>query len=133
MIYFNCIVKDTNEDTNKFLTGYWVSDNKFAKLSDIDDMIMLIDGSEHSGFLIIIIDKIINTNDEFFIKINNIKNNNGFYEFEIEFLSDDEDFIWYNKKFEGILSINNGNLKLFNNNILYANLYKDNKITDILN
>ena len=29
------------DDIDKFINGYWISDNKFAKLSDIDDMIIV--------------------------------------------------------------------------------------------
>jgi hypothetical protein len=127
-----------NDEIKEFINGYWTSDNKFAKVSDIDDMILNIDIENNNGFLIIIIDKEINDSDEFILKIhksNNKKNkcDSKYNEFEIEFLSDDEDFIWYDKKFKAILSIDDGSLKLFHDDTLYADLFKDNKMTHLLN
>ena len=49
--------------------------------------------------------------------------------FDISFISEDPEFIWQDKEFKCILSINDGNLKLFNGETLYANLFKDNKIS----
>lgn len=126
-----------NFEIEEYIDGYWTSDNKFAKVSNIDDMILNIDIENSTGFLIIIIDKEINNSDEFILKIHKIHNNKNkckkkYNEFEIEFLSDDEDFIWYDKKFKAILSIDNGSLKLFNNDTLYADLFKDNKMTHLL-
>ena len=121
----------------EYINGYWTSDNDFAKISDIDDMILNIDIDNSTGFLIIIIDKEINNSDEFILKIEKIHNpknkcKKNYNEVNIEFLSDDEDFIWYDKKFKAILSIDNGSLKLFHNDTLYADLFKDNKMTHIL-
>jgi hypothetical protein len=126
-------IKETPK-IDDFINGYWTSDNNFAKISYIDDMILNIDIENSTGFLIIIIDKEINNSDEFILKIENSKNKckKKYKEFEIEFLSDDEDFIWYDKKFKAILSIDDGSLKLFHDNTLYADLFKDNKITYIL-
>jgi len=115
-----------------FINGYWTSNKEFAKLSKIDDMILNIDINDASGFLIIIIDKEINSNDEFFIDIDNFKYHDGVYKFNMELISDDENFIWNEKKFKCIMSINDGSLKLFNENILYADLYKDNNMTNLL-
>ena len=140
-IYFNCIRENEENssvvDIENYIHGYWTSDNNFAKISDIDDMILNIDVENLSGFLIIIIDKEINDSDEFILKIDKIqskKNKCGgvYNEFEIEFLTDDEDFIWYDKKFKAILSIDDGSLKLFHNDTLYANLFKDNKMSYLL-
>lgn len=132
MIYFNYNIESTH--ISKYINGYWTSNNKFAKLSDIDDMILNIDIENLSGFLIIIIDKEIVNNDEFILKINKIQNKkNSIAEFEVEFLSDDDEFIWFDKKFKAILSINEGSLKLFHNDTLYADLFKDNKMTYLLN
>ncbi len=122
---------------DNFINGYWTSDNNFAKASDIDDMILNIDIENSSGFLIVIIDKEINDSDEFILKIKKIhspknKCKTKYDEFEIEFLSDDENFIWYDKKFKAILSIDDGSLKLFHNDTLYADLFKDNKMSYLL-
>jgi hypothetical protein len=116
------------------LNGYWTSDKDFAKISNIDDMILNIDIENANGFLIIIIDKEINNSDEFILKINKIHNikTNECTEFEIQFISEDDDFIWNDKKFKALLSIDNGSLKLFHNDTLYANLFKDNKMTYLL-
>lgn len=127
-----------NNEIKEFMNGYWTSDNKFAKVSDIDDMILNIDIENNTGFLIIIIDKEINNSDDFILKIGksyNKKNkcDSKYNEFEIEFLSEDEDFIWYDKKFKAILSIDDGSLKLFHDDTLYADLFKDNKMTHLLN
>ena len=129
LIYFTYICKNKeNHIIDEFINGYWISDNNFAKISDIDDMILNFDIKNSSGFLIVIIDKEINDSDEFILKIHKCENN----EFEIEFLSDDENFIWYDKKFKAILSINEGSLKLYHNDTLYADLFKDNKMTHLL-
>ena len=128
---------DEKNEISEFINGYWTSDNKFAKVSDINDMILNIDIENNTGFLIIIIDKEINDSDEFILKIHNISSKKNkckkkYNEFEIEFLSDDEDFIWYDKNFKAILSIDDGSLKLFHNDTLYADLFKDNKMTHLL-
>jgi hypothetical protein len=137
-IFTTCFsFKKDNFEIEEYINGYWTSDNNFAKVSNIDDMILNIDIENSTGFLIIIIDKEINNSDEFILKINKIQNSKNkckkkYNEFEIEFLSDDEDFIWYDKKFKAILSMDNGSLKLFHDNTLYADLFKDNKMTHIL-
>lgn len=138
-IFTTCFYSvNEKNDFKEFINGYWTSDNKFAKVSDIDDMILNIDIENNTGFLIIIIDKEINDSDEFILKIHKIHNKKNkckskYNEFEIEFLSDDEDFIWYDKKFKAILSVDDGSLKLFHNDTLYADLFKDNKMTHLLN
>lgn len=137
-IFTTCFYSvNEKNDFKEFINGYWTSDNKFAKVSDIDDMILNIDIENNTGFLIIIIDKEINDSDEFILKIHKLHNKKNkckskYNEFEIEFLSDDEDFIWYDKKFKAILSVDDGSLKLFHNDTLYANLFKDNKMTHLL-
>jgi hypothetical protein len=140
-IFTTCVysVNEKNQITEirEFINGYWTSDNKFAKVSDIDDMILNIDIENNTGFLIIIIDKEINDSDDFILKIHKLHSKKNkcdpkYNEFEIEFLSDDEDFIWYDKKFKAILSIDDGSLKLFHGDTLYADLFKDNKMTHLL-
>lgn len=121
-----------NQNNQNYLNGYWTSDSNFSKISDIDEMILNIDSEDSTGFLVIIIDNEINDNYEFIFKINKETNNKNYNEFEIEFLSDDENFIWDEKKFNAILSINDGTLKLFHNDTLFADLIKDNKMTQIL-
>ena len=141
MTYYDAFYVREKKYTNEFINGYWTSDNEFAKVSDIDDMILNIDIENNTGFLIIIIDKEINDSDEFILKIHKLHNKknkcksnakSNYNEFEIEFLSDDEDFIWYDKQFKAILSIDDGSLKLFHNDTLYADLFKDNKMTHLL-
>lgn len=120
---------------NTYLEGYWISDDKFLKLSDIDNLILYVDIINNFGYLIIIKDKQIAHNVEFSINFdhNNIsieKNKNlDNILFNISFNSDDLDFIWKDKVFKCILSMNDGNLKLFNNETLYGNLFKENKIS----
>jgi len=120
------------DNLSKYLEGYWISDNNFLKLSEIDNLILYIDIINNFGYLVIVKDKQIAHNIEFTIKykkksitidnLNNIK-------FDISFKSNDHDFIWKNKQFNCILSMNDGNLKLFENNILYGNLFKENKVS----
>ena len=122
-----------------YLDGYWTSNPEFNKLSDIDNMIFYIDYTNNNGYLLIISNnKLISKNEiTMLIDENNIKSDNNIYSnllFKCSFMNNDkEDFIWNNIDFECILSINNGNLKLFNNNTLYADLYKDNMITSYIN
>lgn len=122
-----------------YLDGYWTSNPEFNKLSDIDNMIFYIDYNNNNGYLLIISNnKLISKNEiTMLIDENNIKFDDNIYSnllFKCTFMNDDKNnFIWNNINFDCILSINNGNLKLFNNNILYADLYKDNMITSYIN
>lgn len=117
--------KTCNVDNIKnFMNGYWSSDNDFATESEIDEMILNIDIESMTGFLVIIVDKKIILNNDFDILLTS---NN------IEFISDDINFIWNDKKFKIKISKDTGLLQLFYNNVLYASLYKDNKITAIFN
>jgi len=122
------------KNINAYLEGYWISDNNFLKLSDIDDLILFIDVINNFGYLIIVKNKQIIHNVEFTINFNqkNIQIDNNNLDnvlFNISFSSNDPDFIWSNKEFKCILSMTNGNLKLFNNDTLFGNLFKENKIS----
>lgn len=131
----NCI---NNVNIKNYINGYWTSDNKFSKLSDIDEMIIYFDLEKNNGYLIIINDNNIAINSEFDILLNDkfeytYKDVNNNLLFNVEFKSDDNDFIWDNKIFNCILSINSGSLKVFHEDTIYADLFKDNKITYYLN
>ena len=121
----NTISKNIN-DTEDFINGYWTSDNDFAIESEIDEMILNIDIDSMKGFLVIIVDKKIILNDDFDILLQPDTN-------EIEFVSDNINFIWNEKKFKMNIVKNKGFIQLSHNNTLYASLYKDNKITSIFN
>lgn len=113
-------------DTKDFINGYWSSDNDFANESEIDEMILNLDTKSMTGFLVIIVDKKIILNNDFDILLpTNTK--------EIEFISDNINFIWNEKRFKMHIIKNKGFLQLYHNNTLYASLYKDNKITSIFN
>lgn len=123
-----------NNNLEKYLDGYWLSENNFLKLSGIDNLILYLDIVNNFGYLVIIKNKKIIHNVEFTINYNNsikIDNNNPLenISFNISFNSLDDEFIWNNKIFNAILSINDGNLKLFENNTLFGNLFKENKIS----
>lgn len=135
-LYKKCIVtNENNKNINKnnennnikdFLNGYWSSDNDFAQNSEIDEMILNIDTNSMTGFLVIIVDKKIVINDDFDILLDINCN-------ETEFVSDNINFIWNEKKFKMHIVKNKGILQLYHNDILYASLYKDNKITALFN
>lgn len=125
----NCnkkIYNEINNENKEFLNGYWSSDNEFAKRSEIDEMILNIDIQSMTGFLVIIVDNKIVINDDFDIILNTNCN-------EIEFISDNINFIWNEKKFKMHLIKSKGLLNLYHNDILYGCLYKDNKISSIFN
>jgi hypothetical protein len=136
--------KLNNELNNSlsYLDGYWISNIQFNKESDIDNMILYIDFNNKTGKLMIISDNNILSQDDIILNINNktIKKSknilNKFY-FTCKFKklksSKDNLFIWKNLEFKCSLSINNGNLKLFCNNTLYADLNKDNIISNYIN
>lgn len=123
------------DNLSKYLEGYWISDNNFLKISEIDNLILYIDIITNFGYLVIVKNKQIVHNIEF--KTNYKKNtiimdkndNLNNIKFDISFNSKDPDFIWKDKVFNCILSINDGNLKLFEKNILYGNLFKENKVS----
>lgn len=108
-----------------FINGYWTSDNDFAKMSDIDEMILNIDIENKKGFLVIVVEKKIVSNDEFDILLNKDCN-------EIEFVSDNINFIWNEKKFNFDISLIKGSLVLYYEDTIFASLYKDNKMTALL-
>ena len=95
-------------------------------MSEIDEMILNIDSITKKGFLVIIVDNKIASNDEFDI-LTDTKCK------EIEFVSNNIDFIWNEKKFTMNISIYKGSLILYHNDMVYAKLYKDNKMSSILN
>ena len=106
-----CYKTDNNiiqDNLSKYLEGYWISDNNFLKISEIDNLILYIDIITNFGYLVIVKNKQIVHNIEF--KTNYKKNT-------------------IIKVFNCILSINDGNLKLFEKNILYGNLFKENKVS----
>ena len=121
--------KSLNTNTNdigEFINGYWSSDNDFANESEIDEMILNIDINTMTGFLVIVVDKKIILNDDFDILLQPVGK-------EIEFISDNINFIWNDKKFKMHIVKNKGFIQLYHNNTLYASLYKDNKLTSIFN
>lgn len=125
-IYLNHTKKENSEFIKDFINGYWSSDDDFAKLSEIDEMILNIDSKTMRGFLVIIVDNKIIINNDFDILLFYNKCN------EIEFISDSIDFIWSEKKFKITTSINKGSIQLYHDDVLYASLYKDNKISSLL-
>lgn len=122
-IYLNYTKNESPKFIKEFINGYWTSDDDFAKLSEIDEMILNIDSKTMVGFLVIIVDNKIIINNDFDILINCN---------EIEFISDSIEFIWNEKKFKISTSINKGSLQLYHDDVLYASLYKDNKISSLL-
>ena len=137
--YENNDIININNNLDKYLSGYWLSENNFLKLSGIDNLILYLDIINNFGYLVIIKNKKIIHNIEFTINYNKklikIDNKNPLdnISFDISFNSLDNDFIWKNKIFNAILSISNGNIKLFENNTLFGNLFKENKISYYLN
>jgi hypothetical protein len=117
---------ESAEFIKEFINGYWTSDDDFAKLSEIDEMILNIDSNSMRGFLVIIVDNNIIINNDFDLLLFHNKCN------EIEFISDSIDFIWSEKKFKISTSINKGSIQLYYDDVLYASLYKDNKISSLL-
>jgi hypothetical protein len=113
-------------DIDDFINGYWSSDNDFANESEIDEMILNIDSTSMTGFVVIIVDKKIILNNEFDILLQPNAN-------EIEFVSDNINFIWNDKKFKMHIIKNKGFIQLYHNDTLYASLYKDNKLSALFN
>lgn len=140
---FNSLTSTTNnyicnDNYLNYLDGYWISNAEFNELSNIDKMILYINYSDNSGYLTIITNNEIISQDELDL---NIDNNINFDKNKLENMNfkllfnnkEGNNFIWKNKEFNSILSINNGNLKLFYKDTLYADLYKDNMITSYIN
>lgn len=124
-----------NKDQLNFLNGYWISNDDFNSYANIDNMILYLDTDNTSNISIIINNKLICNNEVCCnIDTKTIKTSepDNMY-FKCTFETEDDEFIWDSLEFDGILSINNGNLKLFHDNILYADLFKDNIITSYIN
>lgn len=139
----NTYVTDMNIDFLKdnillYLDGYWISNPEFNKNSDIDNMILYIDFINKTGYLLIIFDnKVISKNEiNLYIDEDTIdlkKSNTNIIKYKCRFTSSKKEFIWNKIEFSCILNILTGNIKLFNNNILYADLFKDNLISSYIN
>lgn len=130
--YYPVVANDKQLD---FLNGYWISNDEFNSYANINNMILYLDTADTSNISIIVDNKLICNNEvSFEIKKKSVKvsEDDNIY-FKCTFNTDDDDFIWENLEFDGIVSINNGNLKLFHDNILYADLFKDNIITSYIN
>lgn len=126
------------ENTNNilyFLDGYWVSDPNFNKLSKIDNMLLYFNLTKYLGTLLITSDNQITKNEiKLYIDEENLKTDNFIIRFNCLFTDNNNNkFIWNNKNFNAILDIKNGNLKLYNKNILFANLFKNNLVTSYIN
>ena len=119
------------------LNGYWSSNIDFSTISEMDDMILYIDCNSHIGMIIIVINDEIECKEEIVFNITNSKKNRiskeGCHIFNIEFISDKDDFIWSDIIFDAHLNPYDGSLKLYNKKILYADLFKDNKISYEMN
>ncbi len=137
-LYNNTIICETNN----FINGYWQSDSEFSSLSGLDDMILMLNTNDMTGLLIIVMDNNINGNDEFNFEITNINKKDNLHTFDIEFFTENSNFIWSDKKFNCILSINNGSLEIYdksnndenlvNSTIIMAKLLKNNNLTNTL-
>ena len=127
---------NTNKDLS-FIDGIWISNDEFNELSNINNIILYINYNSNSGHLIIIDkDNQINKYEfDCYINLDTIQKNkdNNIINFDIRFHSADKLFIWKNKIFKSVLTINNGNIKLFYSNTLYADLFKNNEMTYYLN
>jgi hypothetical protein len=138
------------ENTNiiyKYLNGCWSSNLDFNELSDIDNMLLYINNNDCK--LLIYKDNEIINNSDFNFKISDINkidsNSNFDYQFKLycyslietiddcDELIDTNENVWDNIEFDAMLSINNGNIKLFNKDTLYADLIKDNMLSNSLN
>lgn len=121
-----------------YLDGYWISNPEFNKNSDIDNMILYIDFMNKTGYLLIIFDNKVVSKNEINLYIDedtlDLKNSNtNIINYKCRFTSSKKEFIWNKIEFSCILNILTGNIKLFNNNILYADLFKDNLISSYIN
>ena len=135
ILYYNNGQDNIPYNINPFLNGYWESDVEFSKLSNIDNMILNLNTDRMDSLLVIIMDNEISSSNEFKFNIENKQydKKNNIYQFDIDMSSDNIDFIWDDKKFNGHLSIDNGLLELYDNDILMAKLVKNNSITLSLN
>lgn len=141
IILYSYILHNDRLLYNNFINGFWKSDDKFCKDADIDDMILYLNTNTDDGYLIISKDNEIIENSKFNIKkkttsnINNLIpfNNtlgNQMLEYQVDFISDDEDFTWNDGKYILNISIINSLILIYKNDVLYAKLYKENILSN---
>jgi hypothetical protein len=126
-----------NSIYEKYIGGFWIADDEFCKDSKIDSMMIFIDESKKSLFKqkrichIVILDDLCN--QEFEMTYNRWRLPHCIgdeYEFKFDAEFDDEK-IW-----EGplklSLNINKGTIIIKNNEKIYASLFKQHDITNII-
>jgi|LauGreDrversion4_2_1035121.scaffolds.fasta_scaffold02162_3 hypothetical protein len=136
----NKITPDINNNCNFLLAGldgYWVSNYRFNKESEIDKMTLYIDYNLHMAYLVIIIDNKIIANDQYMLYIDedNINRVKNLLNFNISFINHNKkkNTVWNNKKFMCIVDSLNGHCQLYYNNILYGDFIKDCTISNYIN
>lgn len=123
---------------NNFITGFWKCDSGFCKESEIDDMVLYLNTNDNTGYLIITKDGELLDNSSFdiskktmnsFIPFNSMTGSQ-YMKYMINFNSDNPDFVWGDEKYTLLVSMVNGTILIYKNDILFSKLYKDNNISN---
>lgn len=127
-----------NDQYVEFLYGFWNSNSTFNNNSNVEN-ILLYFNNDNTGKITIFKDNemILDENFTYNLSFNyfNIENIFSLYNFDdythykINFNSKNEQ---WNGKFDLLLSINNGNIILNKDNIIYGNFFKNNLYNDEL-
>lgn len=128
---YNVYNDNIEYEITNFIDGCWQSDPTFATLSELDDMILMLNSKDMSGVLVIIMNQYIKVNGEFDLKITNINKKNDIYTFDMKIISDDFKFVWFGKEFNCILSIYKGYIEIYENDTMMAKLIKNNNMTNV--
>lgn len=123
---------------NNYINGIWVADNKFCTNCNVDDMLCYMNTS--SGICNIIINKDNNIleNTEFTmthdvqLSADNFNITSNKISYDILLTSKNKKSLFNKKKYTLVVSIANGKLVIYHNDVIYAVLFKDTLNTNLL-
>lgn len=135
----NDIIDNNINGIKNFTYGYWESDDIFNNIAGINSLSIIFD-NDTFRLIIVNVDE-LEYDETFIYKINCCKKNiNGVLDkinMNLILLNDDlNDSLsnkWINKKLKMILSVTNGYLEIYDNDILLCKCFKNSSITNLLN
>lgn len=136
LIFFIIILYYDKYIYETYLNGFWKGDIEYCNKAGIDDMVLYLNTEDDIGQLIISKNDELLENTSFAIKKNIINKSlltnylKQYIEYDITFIPDKTyiNFCWDNKKFKMIVSIFTGTILIYEDDELYAKLFKQNEV-----
>lgn len=123
---------------NEYINGIWAADNKFCNNCDVDDMLCYINAKNGLCNIIINKDNQILENTEFDMQhdvqfnLDNFNITNKKISYDLILKAKNKKSLFDKKKYTLVVSIDDGNLAIYHDKIIYAILFKDTLNTNLL-